>query len=57
MALREAPKKQRQGGFGGQNAGVMLGRILLGNNATHDRAFNNLCAVVSGRNTTTGTAA
>jgi eukaryotic-like serine/threonine-protein kinase len=38
----------RQGGFGGQNARVLLGQILLAQGGTHRRAFDVLCLVVNG---------
>ncbi len=47
-SLAERAIAARQGGYGGQNARILLGQILLAPGGTHRRAYDVLCLVVDG---------
>ncbi len=46
-SLAEFAIAAHQGGYGGQNARVLLGQILIAQGGAHARAFDLLCTVVN----------
>ncbi len=48
QARAELAIASRQGGYGGQNARILLGQILLAQGGAHRRAYELLCIVIDG---------